>query len=159
MTNWVEHVGEYLKHKEELHIHVVFYERLLRLFDTELSQLLEYLGIELDRKAIGCIKQGVEFSTMRSKNPYHVRRGESAQWVKLLTNEQKRQAARSAGPMLQCLNYPVREEQTDSALPHVPAQLNRAMIEKAIVHANRRTLMNKVKSIYGILANQQPKGY
>jgi aryl sulfotransferase len=145
MRHWVQHVGGYLKHKDDLEIHVVFYERLLRSFDTELSELLDYLGIELDDEAISHIKHEVDFTTMKSKNPQHVRKGKSGRWMEVFTEAQKKQAARIAGPMLQLLNYPFGEDQMDSSLPCVPVQLSTSQVEKAIAHANRRVFLEKVK--------------
>lgn len=162
VRRWVQHVGGYLKHKDDLHIYVVFYERLLRSFDTELSHLLRYLDIKLDEKAIDHIKREVDFTTMKTENPDHVRRGRSGEWAQLFTDEQKRQVVSIAGPMLKLLNYLVGEDQVNSLLPCLPAQLSSNQIEKAIAYSSpsharsmRRMFMEKVKRIFKFIIEQQ----
>ncbi len=147
---WVQHVGGYLKYKDTLHIHVIFFERLFHSFDTELARLLAYLEIELDQKAIALVKREVDFSTMQRENPHHVRRGKSGQWAEILTHEQKGQAVDIAGPMLRLLNYPLSENQVDNTLPNVHAQLSVDQIEQAETSAShtRRTFIQKVKRVY-----------
>lgn len=143
MGQWAEHVGGYLKHREDLQIHVVFYERLLQSFDTEFSSLLEYLDIDLNDEAVERIKHEVDFATMKNENPRHVRKGKAYQWVHALTRAQKKQAARIAGSMLKILNYPVSEYQTGS-MPCVPTHLTSRQIDKAVGRASRRALMGKI---------------
>lgn len=144
MVDWMQHVGGYLKHKNDLQIHFVFYERLLHSFDTELVSLLQYLGIELDEKTIDYIKHEVDFASMKGENPLHVRKGRAGQWVQMFTDAQKRRAARIAGPMLKQLSYPTGSRMSNS-LPCVPAQLSNRYIEKAIRRAGRRILIEKAK--------------
>ena len=50
-------MGGCLKHQKYLKIYFVFYERLLYYFDHELEKILEYLEIDLDKKARGEIKE------------------------------------------------------------------------------------------------------
>lgn len=142
--SWVKHVGGYLKHKDDLKIHIIFYERMLATFDAELSRLLEYLGIELDRQAIEAIKHDVDFTTMKNENPDHVREGKSNKWVQVLTKVQKRQAARIAGPMLTILNYPVNEAQAAAILPQVPEQVTHRQVDQAIARSRRWLVMHRI---------------
>lgn len=153
VRSWVQHGGGYLRCRDELQIHFVFYERLLHAFGEEVADLLEYLDIELSEEAIAAIKRDVEFNTMKRENPHHVRKGRSGRWREVLTDAQKQRAARIAGPMLEILNYPVYESQTDQSLPCLPTQLDSSQIEKAIAHANRRTFREKVRRVYKFITS------
>lgn len=134
MKVWAEHVGGYLKARERLNIHVVFYERLRHDFEAELQHLLAYLGIALGEEDIARIRQDVDFAAMHSANPQHVRKGEAGQWRQVLSQRQQRRARRVAGPMLRLLGYPLRAEEIDG-LPHLPARLEAAQVDRAVRHA------------------------
>ncbi len=155
MRNWVWHVGGYLKHRDELNIHVVFYERLLHVFDAEFADLLAYLDMDLDDRIVAKIKDAVSFESMKSQDPHHVRKGEAGEWRQLLTAAQQKQAARSAGPMLELLNYPVDEQMGYSdqmnTLPCLPAQLNHAQLDRAIARGRRPLLMRCVKRAHALI--------
>ncbi|NEP90054.1 MAG: sulfotransferase domain-containing protein [Okeania sp. SIO2C2] len=121
VSDWMNHVGAYLKHQKDLKIHFVFYERLLHDFGRELEKILEYLGIELDEKARGEIKEKVSFNHMKKESPNHLRKGKLGQWVDILTDSQKEEVLGIANPLLKLLNYPLNN-QTDS-LPELPDKL------------------------------------
>ncbi|NEP47126.1 MAG: sulfotransferase domain-containing protein, partial [Okeania sp. SIO2H7] len=118
VSDWMNHVGGYLKHQKDLNIHFVFYERLLHDFDRELEKILAYLGIELDKKARGEIKEKVSFNSMKQDSPNHIRKGQLAQWVNILTDAQKEEVLQMATPLLKLLNYPLNN-QIDT-LPELP---------------------------------------
>lgn len=156
---WAYHVAGYLKHKDELGIHVVFYERLLHSFDTELSHLLEYLGIELDEEARGHIKSEVDFATMKMENPDHVREGGSGGWAQLLTNAQKRQALQIARRMLELLHYPIDEDQIYNTLPCLPRQLTSSQVEEATAPVpvqGKGTFMARARLAYEFARSPRP---
>ncbi len=134
MKVWAEHVGGYLKARERLNIHIVFYERLRRDFETELRRLLDYLGVALNEEDIARIRQDVDFATMHSVNPQHVRKGEAGQWRRVLSERQQRRARRVAGPLLRLLGYPLRAAEVDQ-LPDLPTQLDAAQLDRAVRHA------------------------
>jgi aryl sulfotransferase len=149
MKLWVRHVGGYLKHMHELSMHVIFYERLLHSFRTEFDRLLDYLEIDLDESSIERIQHEVDFTTMKKKNPQHVRKGRSNQWEDLFSDGQKRQAQRIAGPMCELLHYPCgKVSKASEALPSVPQHLSEEKIDSAIRHATRRTIFEKMKRLY-----------
>ncbi|NES03891.1 MAG: sulfotransferase domain-containing protein [Okeania sp. SIO2F4] len=118
VSDWMNHVGGYLKHQKDLNIHFVFYERLLHDFDRELEKILEYLEIELDDAARGEIKEKVSFNNMRKDSPNHIRKGKLGQWVDILSDAQKEEVLEMATPLLKLLNYPLNS-QIDS-LPELP---------------------------------------
>ncbi len=118
VSDWMNHVGGYLKHQKDLNIHFVFYERLLHDFDRELEKILAYLGIDLDVKARGEIKEKVSFNNMKKDSPNHIRKGNLGQWVEILTDAQKEEVLEMATPLLKLLNYPL-DSQIDS-LPEFP---------------------------------------
>jgi aryl sulfotransferase len=135
VRSWVNHVGGYLKHKNELNIHVVFYERLLHRFQQTLGNLLNYLELELDDQDRAEIRQAVAFKTMRNKNPDHVRKGKSYKWEDGLNEEQKSQVEEIAGSMLRLLNYPVEEDSLSknvTPLPRVPSHLRKKEVDEAM---------------------------
>jgi aryl sulfotransferase len=151
MRRWVEHVGGYLKHKQALNIHFLFYERLLHSFESEILDLLAYLEIQLDNRSMEQLKRTVDFTTMKNKDPFHVRKGRSGQWVKILTPEQKRLADKIAGPMLKLLHYSSRENETGRMLPHLSNDISNKEIEKALKIAKRSRLRLEVKWFIGAL--------
>ncbi len=121
IADWINHVGGYLSNQKYLKNYIIFYERLLKSFDRELEQLLEYLEIELSKKSISNIKEKVEFDKMKQENPHHVRKGGAGQWIDILTDEQKKIALQMGMPLLKLLNYPL-DEQVD-ILPKLPVKL------------------------------------
>jgi aryl sulfotransferase len=136
MKNWAEHVGGYLKAAQRLNIHILFYERLLLDFDAELARLLDYLGVALDADALVAIKRDVDFKTMQSANPQHVRKGQAGQWMETLSGAQQRRARRVAAPMLRMLGYPlVAGDAAAETLPALPAALDTGAVDRAVRHA------------------------
>ncbi|MGD1716122.1 sulfotransferase domain-containing protein [Dapis sp. BLCC M172] len=121
VSDWMNHVGGYLKHQKDLNIHFVFYERLLHDFDRELEKILAYLGIDLDVKARGEIKEKVSFNHMKKDSPNHIRKGNLGQWVDLLSDAQKEEVLEMATPLLKLLNYPLNS-QIDT-IPELPEKL------------------------------------
>lgn len=130
MLRWQQHVGGYLRHARALNIYIVFYERLLKNFEPELTALLNYLEIDPTPELIAGIAQDVNFQTMQSQNPGHVRRGEANQWVTTLNEDQQAIAVRFAGQMLRLLRYPVMLSEVESLLPGLPDNLEPALIDR-----------------------------
>lgn len=93
------------------------------------------LEIDLDETAVNNIKREVEFSSMKRENPDHVRKGSSGGWVQILTDIQKKQAERIAGPMLSLLNYSIRDDKINNFEPFLPVKLQSSEINKAIAQA------------------------
>ncbi|MCZ8099640.1 MAG: sulfotransferase domain-containing protein [Burkholderiales bacterium] len=143
VMDWILHVGRYIKHKDNLNIHVIFYERLLNQFPEELRALLEYLEVNLDQKSIDAIQKSVSFKNMSKGNSNHVRRGDSQQWVEILTDNQKRRVNQIAKPMLELLNYPT-EEEVEYFLPSLPIKLNGKEIDKMLFRTNMKFVGLKV---------------
>ncbi|MBV7339685.1 sulfotransferase domain-containing protein [Chloroflexi bacterium TSY] len=164
LREWVDHVGGYLKQREALGIHVVFYEQLLHNFDETLSNLLNYLEIELDQAAVAQIKQEVTFKSMQQEHPNHVRKGTFGQWQGVFTGTQKKQADQIAGQMIALLGYPtsrVKALESDTAtmmsstLPVLPADLSQHQLDQAIAQA-QRTLHDEVLRVYDFVVSQRP---
>ncbi|MEM1168086.1 MAG: sulfotransferase domain-containing protein [Cyanobacteria bacterium P01_H01_bin.35] len=119
--DWINHIGGYLTHQNDLNIYFVFYERLLHNFDHELDKILEYLEIDLDDQAKGKIKEKVSLNSMKKESPNHIRKGKLGQWVDIFADVQKEEVLEIATPLLQLLNYPVNS-QIDT-LPELPEKL------------------------------------
>jgi len=144
ISGWVSHVEGYLQHRKDLNIHVVFYERFLHTFDQEFSNLLNYLDLEVNSKAYESIKEKVQFASMKSENPQHVRKGNSGYWIRSLTDRQKKKAVRFAGPMLKYLGYQLNESSEKEYLPEVPRDVHSPELKKALNHSNRALKIYKM---------------
>ena len=140
LRNWVQHVGGYLRHREEFGLHVVFYERLLRDFDHELTGLTDYLGLALDGEARRKIQEAVDFASMRKENPGHVAQGRAGTWQETFSSDQKELAERIAGPMLRLLNNP---------------NPTRTAIDEAIAPA-RRSWCDEIERVAVFVRSQRP---
>lgn len=130
MQRWTRHVGDHLRHAERLGVYVIFYERLLQDFDAELTSLLRYLEIEAAPERIAAVRQAVDFETMRSENPGHVRQGKAYGWSRSLNEHYQAQAVTHAGGLMRLLNYPLDSGQTHQ-LPGLPAAMSVSDIDAA----------------------------
>ncbi|NEP24484.1 sulfotransferase domain-containing protein [Moorena sp. SIO3I6] len=112
ISDWVNHVSDYLNYRDEFKIYIVFYENFVQDFDKELQKLLNYLEIELNKVELDEIKNKVKFTTMKQENPNHVRKGNKGQWLEIFSDDQNRQVLELAKPLLQVLNYPINREES-----------------------------------------------
>ena len=149
MRDWVLHVTGWLAQHEALRIHVVFYERLLADFDGEFDRLLRYLEIDLPASSREAVKTAVQFKTMQSTNPDHLRSGKASGWRDVMTPDQVHETARIAGRLLELLGYSFDGNAvTGSELPMMPARLDQARLETAR-HQARRSVADEVRRIAG----------
>ena len=153
IRDWVEHVGGYLKRRDSLDIHFVFYERLLHTFESELTALLTYLEVGIDEEcAIEGIQRAVSFKSMRRENPDHVRKGRSGEWAKVLTDRQKQRAAKIGGSMLEILNYPDDGVGKGTHnLPCLPVQVECGSVDRAVDRARGSLVRRGAKGLYSFL--------
>lgn len=122
MHRWVREVSAYLQILPTHPMHVVFYERLLHAFDSELDALVDFLGLSLSPEARARLASEVAFATMQRQHRGHVRQGEAGGWRTRLTAAQQAQAVRIAGPLLSLLGYATDDPQPDGPdhLPRLP---------------------------------------
>ncbi len=134
----------------ELDIHFVFYERLLRNFDAELGELLQYLGLQVKPESTQAITQAVEFTTMKAENPHHIRRGRAGEWATNLTSSQKQRARKIAGPLLELLGYPLFESDDPglSGLPTLPEEGEYSQLAGLIARSRTRSLGESLRTGY-----------
>ena len=140
MLKWVRHVGAYLKYANYFGIHIIFFERLLHHFDSEVKNLIEYLGYRFSQTQVDLIKHEVSFETMKANDPEHVRKGRFGNWARILNDRQKQRANTLIKDMLDYLNYPVEileEEPFHSSdnspfLPCLPSEMDIRWIERAM---------------------------
>ena len=144
LLSWVEHVGPYLAHADELDIHVVFYERLLLNFSSELDRLLDYLEIPLSQKQRRAVENAVTFESMKEEDPEHVQKGKAGKWHQRMTEAQKHRSMSIVGPLLEKLNYPLREISGDIR-PSVPIQFTPGEADKMTYHARHPSWKSKLK--------------
>lgn len=105
---------DYLLLKEQVDIHFLSYERLLEDFKATLGPLSTYLDLPLTPDETEQVAGRVAFSTLRNKDPGHVRKGKRFQWVDALAPQQAALAYETARPLLTLLGYP---EKPDDKLP------------------------------------------
>ena len=154
LRRWVRHVGGYLKHRDALNVHVVFYERMLHDFENEFASLLDALGLDLSSEDRAAIQQEVDFSTMKKRNPAHVRKGRARQWADVLTDAQHRKAERLASRLMRMLGYPSARDAPFS-LPRLPSALSRHDLDAALAQAER-TPWQEVERVYNFLTSDRP---
>jgi aryl sulfotransferase len=112
MLEWVWHVYDHLRLSREHNIHIAFYEGFLLGFQEELARLLTYLGIEMGRSEREELQEAMSFATLKSKNPKHLKKGQSGYWMNQLTDEQTERADMIAGPLIRYLRYPAGKNQS-----------------------------------------------
>lgn len=117
MHEWVWHVYDHLRLSQEYNIHIAFYEGFLLNFQDELNRLLGYLDIELSENQKEDLQEAVSFSTLKHKNPKHLKKGESGYWMNHLSDEQIAKADVIAGPLIRFLDYPEDKGQSMSFSP------------------------------------------
>lgn len=122
MLEWVWHVYDHLRLSKQYQIHIAFYEGFLMDFQLELERLLAYLGVDLNEEQRTELQEAMSFATLKSKNPKHLKKGQSGYWMDQLTDEQAEQADIIAGPLLRFLGYPVFKGQQMSYSSEPPHQ-------------------------------------
>lgn len=105
MREWVWHVFDHLRLREDLGIHVLFFENLLHDFQKELSGLLDYLELEPGPSERKALQKAVSFERLKKENPKHLQTGRAGYWEEQLTEEQKEKAEIIAGPLMEYLGY------------------------------------------------------
>lgn len=132
LLEWVWHVYDHLRYSQEHHIHIAFYEGFLLDFQQELGRLLDYLEVRLSEQEREELQQAMSFATMKSKNPKHLKKGQSGYWMDQLTDKQAEQADIIAGPLLRFLGYPAGEGQPISYRTEPPHQDFEALKQELI---------------------------
>lgn len=120
MLEWVWHVFDHLRLRQEHNIHIVLYEALLHDFQGELERLLHYLQCDLSQAQRQEVEDAMRFSTMQKQNPKHLKKGTSGYWMEQLTDEQQEKAYMIAGPLLRYLHYPAAARQEQSYAKSLP---------------------------------------
>lgn len=111
MREWVWHVFDHLRLSQEHNIHITLYEAFLLDFQQELDRLLQYLNVDLSQNQRDELQEAMSFATLKSKNPKHLKKGQSGYWMDQLTDEQVEKAEIIAGPLIRFLGYPSQRGQ------------------------------------------------
>ena len=111
MLEWVWHVYDHLRLSRRNNIHIAFYEGFLLDFQQELGRLLDYLELDLNSEQREELQEAMSFATLKTKNPKHLKKGQSGYWMDQLTYEQAAKADMLAGPLLRFLQYPEHKGQ------------------------------------------------
>lgn len=122
MLEWVWHVYDHLRLSRPHNIHIAFYEGFLLDFQGELARLLSYLGVAMDGAQRKALQEAMSFATLKSKNPKHLKKGQSGYWMDQLTEEQINKADMIAGPLIRYLNYPTAINQPMTYATQPPHQ-------------------------------------
>ncbi|GAB3816402.1 sulfotransferase domain-containing protein [Pontibacter rugosus] len=122
MLEWVWHVYDHVRLSQEQNIHIAFYEGFLLDFQEELGRLLRYLEIDLSQQEREELQEAMSFSTLKRKNPKHLKKGTSGYWMDQLTAEQTEKADIVAGPLINFLGYPTGKDQPMTFSPVPPHQ-------------------------------------
>jgi aryl sulfotransferase len=139
LEQWVWFYGNYLLHHQELNLHFVFYERLLKDFQFELDELLTYLNVSLNSSEKAQVARAVSFSNMKEESPGHLQKGKSRKWVDQLSQEQQKKAAETAGFLMDIFNYPLSASHNDT-LPEYPKQFPEKDLLKKLEKINWKNL-------------------
>jgi aryl sulfotransferase len=155
LLHWLDHVGGYLLQKDSFNIEIVFFERFLLSFDFQLEELIKYLDLKLERSHTATIKEQTSFELLKENNPYHLHRGTYGQWKDQLSSDQKSDADKIVGPMLELLGYPVKEEDFGSRLPTYPRE-SEPVIFKEARFAGRGNLYDQARYAISLLRSRRP---
>jgi aryl sulfotransferase len=132
---WVQHVGSWLRHRGNLPLAFVCYERLLADLPGELEHLLAFLGVELDAAARQRVQAAVSFDAMRTTRPNHLHAGRSGGWRETLSPAQIAKLGAVAAPMLRLFDYPL-DAASEAGLPAVPPRIDPAALVAATTPAH-----------------------
>ncbi|MFD3001934.1 sulfotransferase domain-containing protein [Pontibacter toksunensis] len=132
MHEWVWHVFDHLRLQREYNIHISFYEGFLLDFQQELERLLHYLGVELNQSQQDELQEAMSFAALKSKNPKHLKKGQSGYWMDQLTDEQVEKADIIAGPLIRFLQYPGQKGQPMTFSPN-PAHHDFEQLKQEII--------------------------
>ena len=110
LQDWVWHVWDHLRLQEELDLHICFFEGFKLDFQQELLLLLDYLKLKLDVSERESLERAVSFKRLQPKNPKHLKKGTSGYWMDKLSEEQIEKAEIIAGPLIDFLGYPGRDQ-------------------------------------------------
>ena len=131
LEQWVWFYGNYLLHNEELDLHFIFYECLLKDFNQELEDLLTYLNISLDAFQKLEIQKEVSFSNMKETSPRHLQKGKRRKWVDQLSEAQQKKAAEKAGYLMELFGYSLSKSAA-APLPKFPAKFPKEELLKRL---------------------------
>lgn len=139
LDQWVWFYGNYLLRKEELDLHFVFYENLLKSFHSELNSLLDYLQLDLSEEEKEEIGKEVSFSNMKDEHPRHLHKGKSRKWVEKLSIDQIEKASVKAGALMRVLGYPLTPGEGDK-LPAVPRDIPKEELQEILQNIDWKRL-------------------
>ncbi|GHA62081.1 sulfotransferase domain-containing protein [Pontibacter akesuensis] len=136
MLEWVWHVYDHVRLSREHNIHIAFYEGFLLDFQQELGRLLTYLGVDLPQQEREELQEAMSFSTLKKKNPKHLKKGTSGYWMDQLTEAQTEKASIVAGPLMDFLGYPSGKDQPMNYAPE-PAHQDFEQLKQQIIAAQQ----------------------
>lgn len=139
LDQWVWFYGNYLLHKNDLNLHFVFYENLLKDFPSEYNSLLSYLGITLTAEEKSEIAEKVSFSSMKEESPRHLNKGKSMKWVDKFSFEEVQIASEKAGTLMKIFGYPLSPGDAGK-LPNVPREIPEQQLKKILEEINWKSL-------------------
>jgi hypothetical protein len=133
VQEWTDHVASALRYRDQLSIHLVFYERLIADFDQEFDRLLRYLELEISEDDRERIRMQTSFENMKKNDSHqHMHRGSLDSWKDNLPEDMLLEIERMTAPLLQLFGYPFHNEEIERKLPAIRATGTKANIDGAI---------------------------
>ncbi len=135
LQQWVWHVWDHLRLQKELGLHLAFFEGFKLSFQEELELLLDYLQLELTSSEKEALQEAVSFKKLKEKNPKHLKKGTSGYWMDQLSEEQIAKAEIIAGPLVDFLGYPQRDQKMSfsRSFPHQDFQ----QLKEELLHSQQ----------------------
>jgi aryl sulfotransferase len=131
LEQWVWFYGNYLLKKDDLDLHFIFYENLLKSFPKEYDSLLKYLDIDLKEEEKRQIEEEVSFSSMKEESPRHLQKGKNRKWVDQLSIDQIEKASVKAGALMRVFGYPLTPGEGDK-LPSFPREIPKQELQSIL---------------------------
>jgi len=119
LRSWNKHVSGYLDYSAKHDLYIIFYERMKKDIHEELQKLAAYLEIDLDSHLFDQIQKITSVQEMKKKSPGHVRTANYYGWQQALSDIQIQKANDICGRLLQFLNYPMNDAESQLPLPNI----------------------------------------
>jgi hypothetical protein len=141
----LKHITGYLEQVDAFDIYVCFYEQLINNLDLELRKILDYLDLDLDRASFNNIISESSFQKMNRESPNHVRIGETMQWARELSADQKKISLKLLSPLLNYLKYPLKATQDQSSQPRLSRPVDINEISRLKKHVHQQDIILKFR--------------
>jgi aryl sulfotransferase len=116
IRKWSNNILSFMEVSREVDVYPIFYENLKRDTFSEIKDLVNYLGLNIEEDQVADIVKHVSLESMKQDNPKHVRKGKLYEWKNELNDVQKWKVDFIAGPIFNGINYPKRNDSYPSKI-------------------------------------------